>query len=65
MDEIEKAQHIIAKLTEENRIKLRQCIDECLSAAIKFNETGKPDYFVKMKSSLEKFMETLEQLEKV
>ncbi|MEM2130121.1 MAG: hypothetical protein QXZ70_05945 [Candidatus Bathyarchaeia archaeon] len=64
MDILEKAENVVTRLSEEDRIKLRQFIDECLSAAIKFDETGKPEYFVKMKCSIEKFMETLEQLEK-
>lgn len=64
MDTLEKAENVVARLTEEDRIKLRQLIDECLLAAINFDETGKPEYFVKMKGSMEKFMEALEQLEK-
>jgi len=63
MDILEKAESVVARLTEEDRCKLSQLIDECLSAAIKFDETGKPEYFVKMKNSMEKFMEVLEQLE--
>ncbi|MEM3565928.1 MAG: hypothetical protein QXK18_03530 [Candidatus Bathyarchaeia archaeon] len=63
MDILEKAESVVARLTEEDRIKLRRLIDECLLAAINFDETGKPEYFVKMKNSMEKFMEVLEQLE--
>lgn len=63
MDILEKAENVVARLTEEDRIKLRQLIDECLSAAIKFDETGKPEHFVEMKSSMERFMKTLEQME--
>ncbi|MEM3458970.1 MAG: hypothetical protein QXN36_00055 [Candidatus Bathyarchaeia archaeon] len=59
-----KAENVVARLTREDRIKLRQLIDECLSAAINFDETGKPEYFVKMKDSVEGFMKTLKQLEK-
>jgi len=64
MDILEKAESVVARLTEEDRCKLSQLIDECLSAAIKFDETGKPEYFVKLKGSIDKFMGTLEQLEK-
>ena len=64
MVSMEKARRSVAKLTVDDRVKLRQFIDECLSAAIKFDETRKPEYFVKMKDSMEKFMKTLEQLEK-
>ncbi|MEM3697746.1 MAG: hypothetical protein QXQ94_09665 [Candidatus Bathyarchaeia archaeon] len=52
MDILEKAKSVVARLTEEYRIKLRQLIDECLSAATNFDETGKPEYFVKMKGSM-------------
>ncbi|MEM3573675.1 MAG: hypothetical protein QXJ62_05550 [Nitrososphaeria archaeon] len=64
MDILEKAEKVVTRLSDEDRVKLRQFIDECLSAAIKFDQTGKPEYFVKMKGSIEKFMETLKQLEK-
>lgn len=46
MVSMEKAGRLVARLTVDDRVKLRQCIDECLSAAIKFDETGKPEYFV-------------------
>ncbi|MEM3576833.1 MAG: hypothetical protein QXX51_00040 [Candidatus Bathyarchaeia archaeon] len=63
MDEIEKAQRIVAKLTKEDKVALRQCVDECLSAAIMFDETGKLEYFVRMKNAMENFMKTLGLLE--
>jgi hypothetical protein len=44
--------------------KLRRFIDGCLIAIIKFDETRKPEYFVKMKNSMERFVKTLEQLER-
>jgi len=64
MSSIEKAKRIVAGLTAEYRRKLRHHVDECLRAAIKFDETRRSEYFVEMKSSIKKFMETLEQLEK-
>ena len=64
MGVLEKAENLVARLTKEDRIKLRQLADKCLAAAIKFNETGKPEYFVKMKGSIKKLTETLEQLER-
>ncbi|MEM3697473.1 MAG: hypothetical protein QXQ94_08265 [Candidatus Bathyarchaeia archaeon] len=63
MDVLERAEHMVAKLTEEDRCKLRQCIDECLCAAIMFDETGQLEYFVMMKNAMEKFMKTLRLLE--
>ena len=64
MDALERAKRVIAKLTDEDRIKLRQCVDKCLSAAIMFNKTRKAEYFTKMKDIMENFMKTLELLEK-
>lgn len=64
MDVLERAERVVAKLTEEDRCKLRQCIDECLSVAIMFDETGKPEYFAIMKNAIEEFMKTLRVLEK-
>ncbi|MGB9684330.1 MAG: hypothetical protein ACPL1Z_05310 [Candidatus Bathyarchaeales archaeon] len=63
MDVLERAERVIAKLTESDRIKLRYCIDECLSAAIMFDETGKLEYFAKMKNAMEEFVKTLRALE--
>jgi hypothetical protein len=64
MSSIKRAECIVAKLTAKDRRKLRRFIDGCLIAIIKFDETRKPEYFVKMKNSMERFMKTLEQLEK-
>lgn len=36
MDVLKRAEHAVAKLAREEWIKLRQCIDKCLSAAITF-----------------------------
>jgi hypothetical protein len=65
MDVLKKARRLVAKLTEEDRIKLRLCsIDECLSAAIMFEEAGKAKHFAKMKNTMENFVKTLRLLEK-
>ncbi|MGB9693336.1 MAG: hypothetical protein ACPLYF_00665 [Fervidobacterium sp.] len=58
------AERIAARLTAEDKRKLMLYINECLTATIKFDKTGKPEYFVKMKSSIEQFIETLDRLEK-
>jgi len=50
---------VVVRLNEGDRIKLRRFIDEYLSTATKFDKTGKPEYFVKMNGSLEKFMKHL------
>ncbi|MEM2969340.1 MAG: hypothetical protein QXR63_00210 [Candidatus Bathyarchaeia archaeon] len=64
MDVFERTERLVARLTKEEKSKLRQCIDECLFAAIKFDETGKPEYFAKMKNAMKEFMKTLKTLEK-
>jgi hypothetical protein len=52
MKGIKKAERVIARLTAEDMRKLRNYIDECLLAAIK------------MKNSMQKFLGTLDRLEK-
>lgn len=64
MDVLERTERVVEKLTEADRIKLRRCIDECLSAALMFDETGEPEYFAMMRNAMEEFMETLRLLEK-
>jgi len=44
MDVLERAERVAEKLAEADRIKLRRCIDECLFAAIMFDETGKLEF---------------------
>jgi hypothetical protein len=61
---MERAERVVARLTVEDMIELRQGIDECLFAAIKFDETGKTEYFVKMKNSCQTFLQILYELEK-
>jgi hypothetical protein len=62
MSSIEKAKRVVARLTEEDMRKLRHCINECLIGAIEFEETRKPEYFIKMKCSIEQFLETLKRI---
>jgi|YelNatPaOPRAMG01_1025707.scaffolds.fasta_scaffold33673_3 hypothetical protein len=64
MKNIEKAERVIARLNAKDKRKLRYYIDECLLAAIKFDETRAPEHLIKMKSSMEKFLGTLDRLEK-
>ncbi|MEM3700200.1 MAG: hypothetical protein QXL57_04975 [Candidatus Bathyarchaeia archaeon] len=60
----EHAEKVVKKLTKENMEHLRRQIDECLKMAIKFDETGKAKYFVKMKNSCQTFLQMLNELEK-
>jgi hypothetical protein len=46
MKGIKKAERVIARLTAEDMRKLRNYIDECLLAAIKFNGTQKAIHFI-------------------
>jgi len=64
MKDIKKAERVTARLTAEDMRKLRNYIDECLLAAIKFNKTRKAIHFIKMKNSMQKFLGTLDMLEK-
>ncbi|MGB9756175.1 MAG: hypothetical protein ACPLVJ_00115 [Candidatus Bathyarchaeales archaeon] len=63
MDKIERARRVVAKLTLEDMHLLKQYIDRCLVAAIKFDETGKPEFFAEMKNAMEEFMNALKELE--
>jgi hypothetical protein len=64
MKDIKKAERVIARLTAEDMRKLRNYIDESLRAAINFNETRRAEDFMKMEKSMEKFLRTLDRLEK-
>jgi len=60
----EDAEKIIKKLTKEDRRRLRNHIDDCLLMAIKFDETGKAEYYVKMKNYCQTFLQMLDELKK-
>jgi hypothetical protein len=59
----EDIQKVVEKLSREDRRKLLHDLDHCLLMANKFEETGKPEYYVRMKSACETFLETLNKLE--
>jgi hypothetical protein len=60
----EQAEKVVKKLTKEDKKRLRRQIDHCLLMAIKFNETGKAEYYVKMKNYCQTFLQILDELEK-
>lgn len=59
----EGIQKVVEKLSKEDRRKLLHDLDHCLLMANRFEETGKPEYYVRMKSTCETFLETLSKLE--
>jgi len=52
----ERAEKVVKKLTKEDRERLRTQIDNCLLMAIKFDETGKAEYYAKMKNYCQTFL---------
>jgi len=61
---LEDIQRVIDKLSKEDRRKLLHSLDHCLLMANKFEETGKAEHFVRMKSACESFLEELAKFEK-
>lgn len=63
MARLEGIQKVVEKLSKEDRKELLHSFDHCLLMVNKFEETGKPEYYVRMKSACETFLETLDKLE--
>jgi hypothetical protein len=59
----EDIQKVVEKLSKEDRKELLHSLDHCLLMANKFEETGKPEYYVRMKSACQTFLETLSKFE--
>jgi len=59
----EDIQKVVEKLSKEDRKELLHSFDYCLLMANKFEETGKPEYYVRMKAACETFLETLTKFE--
>jgi len=53
---LDKAKRIVEKLTDEDFKRLRQCLDKCMAMAVEFCESGKSEYYVKMKEHCEQLM---------
>ena len=58
----EEMERVVAKLTKKDIDRLTHDLDHCLLMANKFYETKKPEYYVRMEASCEKFLETLKAL---
>jgi len=63
MARLEDIQKMVEKLSKEDRKELLYSFDHCLLMVNKFEETGKPEYYVRIKSACETFLETLDKLE--
>ena len=61
---LDKAQRIAEKLTNEDIRKLRQCLNHCVVATIKFYENEKLEYYIEIKKYCEQFIEMLNDFEK-
>jgi len=59
----EDIQKVVEKLSKEDRKELLHSFDHCLLMVNKFEETGKPEHYVCMKSTCETFLETLSKFE--
>ncbi|KPV65538.1 MAG: hypothetical protein AOA65_0046 [Candidatus Bathyarchaeota archaeon BA1] len=59
----EEIQRIVERLSEEDVAELMHSFDHCVLMVNKFEETRKPEYYARMKSACETFMETLSKLE--
>jgi len=60
---LERVEKVVSKLSRKDREALLHDLDHCLLMANKFEETGKPEYFVIMKTACKTFLEKLEELE--
>jgi len=61
---LEEVERVISRLRKEDVNRLMHSLDHCLLMANKFSETRKPEYYIRMKSACETFLETLRELEK-
>jgi len=61
---IEEVERVVEKLSEEDVKNLMHSLDHCLLMANKFYDTRKPEYYARMKATCEKFMESLNKLER-
>ena len=61
---IEEVERVVEKLSEEDVENLMHSLDHCLLMANKFYDTRKPEYYARMETTCEKFMESLKKLRK-
>jgi hypothetical protein len=63
MAKLEDVQKVVEKLSKEDKKELLHSLDHCILMANKFEETGKAEHYVRMKSACTNFLETLDALE--
>jgi len=63
MARLEDVQKVVERLSKADRKELLRSLDHCLLMVDKFEETGKPEFYVGMRSACEAFLETLDNLE--
>ena len=61
---LEEVERVVSKLKKEDVDCLMHSLDHCLLMANKFSETRKPEYYIRMKSACQTFLETLTELER-
>ena len=61
---LEEVERVVSRLRKEDVDRLMHSLDHCLLMANKFSETRKPEYYIRMRSACETFLETLTELEK-
>jgi len=61
---IEEVERIVGKLSDKDVEDLMHSLDHCLLMANKFYETRKPEYYVRMEATCQKFMEQLKEIRK-
>lgn len=61
---LEEVERVVSKLKKEDMQRLMHSLDHCLLMANKFSETRKPEYYIRMKSTCQAFLETLTEIEK-
>jgi len=61
---LEDVERVVSRLRKEDVDRLMHSLDHCLLMANKFSETRKPEYYIRMKSACEAFLEILTELEK-
>ena len=59
---MEEVERVVEKLSDKDVEDLMHSLDHCLLTANKFYETRKPEYYIRMEATCEKFMEKLKKL---
>jgi len=63
MARLKDVQKVVERLSKADRKELLRSFDHCLLMVNRFEETGKPGYYVRMRPACEAFLGTLDKLE--